>query len=57
MFKIMKAYKRIGFSGPLRSDHVPTMYGESNSHSGYEIKGNLFGVGYIKGMLAGLENA
>jgi D-mannonate dehydratase len=51
MLRIMKAYKRIGFAGPLRSDHVPTMYGESNSHAGYEMNGNLFGVGYIKGLM------
>jgi mannonate dehydratase len=56
MFKMMKAYKKIGFTGPLRSDHVPTMYGESNSHAGYEMKGNLFGVGYIKGLMDGLQN-
>jgi mannonate dehydratase len=56
MFKMMKAYKKNGFTGPLRSDHVPTMYGENNGHAGYEMKGNLFGVGYIKGLLDGLEN-
>lgn len=48
MFRMMKAYKNIGFTGPLRSDHVPTMYGESNEQVGYEMKGNLFGIGYIK---------
>lgn len=55
MFKMMKAYKKIGFTGPIRSDHVPTMFGESNSHAGYEMKGNLFGVGYIKGLLDALS--
>lgn len=54
MYAMMQQYKAIGFTGPLRSDHVPTMYGESNSHAGYEMKGNLFGVGYIKGLLDGL---
>jgi len=55
MFKMMKAYKRIGFNGPLRSDHVPTMAGEKNESHGYEMKGSLFGVGYIKGLLDALE--
>jgi mannonate dehydratase len=55
MFKMMKAYKSVGFHGPIRSDHVPTMYGETNEHAGYEMKGNLFGIGYIKGLLDGLE--
>lgn len=54
MFQMMKAYKKIGFTGPIRSDHVPTMYGESNESVGYEMKGNLFGVGYIKGLLDAL---
>jgi mannonate dehydratase len=54
MFKMMKAYHKIGFDGPLRSDHVPTMAGESNAHFGYEMKGNLFGIGYIKGLMDGL---
>lgn len=55
MFKMMQGYKNIGFDGPLRSDHVPTMYGESNDHAGYEMKGNLFGIGYIKGLMDGLQ--
>lgn len=55
MFRMMKAYKEIGFAGSLRSDHVPTMAGESNNHAGYEMKGSLFGVGYIKGLLDALE--
>ncbi len=54
MYKMMKAYKEAGFDGPLRSDHVPTMAGESNDHPGYEMKGNLFGIGYIKGLVDGL---
>lgn len=55
MYKMMNAYKETGFDGPLRSDHVPTMYGESNEHAGYEMKGNLFGVGYIKGLIDALK--
>lgn len=54
MFKMMKAYREIEFEGPLRSDHVPTMAGESNDHFGYEMKGNLFGIGYIKGLMDAL---
>lgn len=51
MVEAMRAYQAIGFDGPLRSDHVPTMAGESNQSVGYEMKGNLFGIGYIKGLL------
>ena len=51
MYEMMKAYRKIGFDGAIRSDHVPTMAGESNAHFGYEMKGNLFGIGYIKGLM------
>lgn len=54
MFALMKAYKQAGFDGPLRSDHVPTMAGETNGQPGYEMNGNLFGIGYIKGLLDSL---
>ena len=50
----MKAYKEAGFEGTLRSDHVPTMAGEKNEQAGYEMKGNLFGIGYIKGLMDAL---
>ncbi len=55
MFRMMQAYKQIGFEGPLRSDHVPTMAGENNEHAGYEMKGSLFGIGYIKGLMDALN--
>lgn len=51
----MKAYKAAGFDGPLRSDHVPTMAGESNDHGGCGMLGNLFGMGYIKGLMEAVE--
>lgn len=51
MVEMFRTYKAVGFTGPLRSDHVPTMAGESNAHIGYEMKGNLFGIGYMKGIM------
>ena len=48
---MFEGYKKIGFKGPLRSDHVPTMEGEDNKLPGYGMKGNLFGIGYIKGIM------
>lgn len=35
----------------IRPDHTPTMAGESNENFGYTMQGNLFAVGYIKGIL------
>ncbi|MBQ0006056.1 MAG: mannonate dehydratase [Alistipes sp.] len=39
----------------IRSDHVPTMAGEDNSRPSYAMNGNLFGIGYIKGILDTLK--
>jgi mannonate dehydratase len=46
----MRAYAEVGFSGPVRPDHVPTMYGESNARPGYETLGRLFANGYTRGL-------
>ena len=54
MAAMLRCYGEIGFAGPLRSDHVPTMAGEDNTHFGYGMMGNLFGIGYIKGMMDAL---
>jgi len=57
MVAMFNTYKAIGFTGPLRSDHVPTMAGESNEQHGYAMKGNLFGIGYMKGIMEALNIA
>lgn len=51
MPKMMELYEKTGFAGAIRSDHVPTMAGERNSHAGYAMNGNLFGIGYIRGIM------
>lgn len=50
MAACMRAYAEIGFDGPLRPDHVPTMAGESNTRPGYETLGRLFALGYTRGL-------
>jgi mannonate dehydratase len=47
----MDAYADVGFDGPMRPDHVPTMAGEDNSNPGYHMNGRLFAIGYMKGLL------
>lgn len=47
----IEAYKDVGFDGPIRPDHIPTMAGEDNSIPGYHITGKLFAVGYMKGLI------
>jgi mannonate dehydratase len=51
MYEAMKAYYEIGFTGPLRPDHVPTMFGETNERPGYMTLGNLYATGYIRGLM------
>jgi mannonate dehydratase len=46
----MRAYAEVGFDGPLRPDHVPTLYGESNERPGYATMGRLFAIGYIRAL-------
>ncbi|WP_461789664.1 mannonate dehydratase [Pedobacter sp.] len=55
MVATFKAYKQFCPDIPLRSDHVPTMAGEDNENHGYAMKGNLFGIGYMKGLMEALE--
>ena len=50
MPECIRAYQEIGFDGPMRPDHVPTLEGESNSRPGYETLGRLFAIGYIRGL-------
>lgn len=45
------AYRDISYKGPMRPDHVPTMASESNDNPGYETKGRLFAIGYMRGLL------
>jgi len=40
----------------IRPDHTPTMAGESNEKFGYTMQGNLFAIGYIRGILDALDN-
>jgi len=41
-----------GFRGPLRPDHDPILDGETDVHPGYGVLGKIFGVAYIKGIMA-----
>lgn len=51
MYQAMKTYYEVGFQGPMRPDHVPTVAGDSNEHPGYSELGTLFAIGYIKGLM------
>ncbi|MDO9256864.1 MAG: mannonate dehydratase [Bacteroidales bacterium] len=56
MAEMLKHYHDCGFNGIIRSDHAPTMYGETHQtfsggiSVGYDMQGHIFSIGYIKGI-------
>jgi mannonate dehydratase len=57
MYKAMEAYYDIGFKGPIRPDHVPTMAGDSNDFPGYSTIGSLFAWGYVRGLMEAVSKS
>ena len=47
----------VGFDGPTRPDHVPTMEGDEGGHPGYALLGQPLAVGYMKGLIQGVNAA
>jgi mannonate dehydratase len=56
MAEAIRAYREIGFSGPIRPDHVPQLFGEEEGEPGYTMLGRLFAFGYIRGLLHGTSS-
>ena len=54
MVKMLKTYHEVGFTGPMRPDHAPTLDEETNDRPGYAIQGKIFALGYMKGVMQGL---
>lgn len=55
MVAAMRAYREIGFDGPIRPDHVPQLVGEENGSPGYTMRGRLFAFGYMRGLMQATE--
>ena len=55
MAAAIRALLEIGFSGPIRPDHVPQLEGEEGGEPGYTMLGRLFAYGYIRGLIHGTE--
>lgn len=51
MAAAMRAFVDVGFTGPIRPDHVPQLVGEDDGEPGYTMLGRLFAYGYIRGLL------
>jgi len=55
MAAAMRAYRQVGFTGPIRPDHVPQLAGEESGSPGYTMLGRLFAYGYIRGLMQATE--
>ncbi len=55
MVEAIRAYRDVGYTGPMRVDHVPTMAGEENVQPGYEEMGRLYAIGYTKGLMEAVD--
>lgn len=51
MLAAMRAYRDIGFSGVMRTDHAPVMWGEDNGKPGYKSLGHIYAIGYMRGLM------
>jgi mannonate dehydratase len=55
MVAAMRAYRDIGFEGPIRPDHVPQLAGEDDGEPGYTMQGRLFAFGYLRALMQATE--
>lgn len=56
MAAAMRAYREIGFNGPMRPDHVPQLVGEEDGEPGYTMMGRLFAFGYMRGLMQAVQS-
>lgn len=54
MVEAMRAYREVGFDGPMRPDHVPILAGEEGT-PGYTMMGRLYAYGYIRALMQATE--
>lgn len=60
MAEMLLHYYDKGFDGIIRPDHAPAMFGETQGNfsaglsAGYEMTGQIFAIGYIKGICESL---
>jgi mannonate dehydratase len=50
MLACMRAYRDIGYRGVLRSDHAPTLTGDTADVAGYSHQARLHAIGYMAGL-------
>jgi mannonate dehydratase len=54
MARMMRIYVRYCPDVPIRPDHVPTLEGDDNTNFGYTMRGRLYAMGYMKGLMDGI---
>lgn len=57
MYAAVQAYQEIGFTGPIRPDHVPQLVGEEAGEPGYTMLGRLHAFGYLQGLIEAARKA
>jgi mannonate dehydratase len=50
MVECLRAYRDIGFQGIMRTDHTPTLAGDTAEVAGYSVLGRLHAIGYLTGI-------
>ena len=55
MAEMLRLYHEVGFRGPIRPDHAPTLTDQSNQRPGYAMQGKVFAIGYMKGIAEALN--
>jgi mannonate dehydratase len=57
MARMMRIYLDYCPDVPIRPDHVPTLEGDDNTNFGYTMRGRLYAMGYMKGLIDGAVSA
>ncbi len=47
VLECMRAYRDVGFTGIMRTDHTPTLAGDDEEVAGYSVLGRLHAIGYM----------
>jgi mannonate dehydratase len=56
MAACIRAYLEAGVDAPLRTDHAPTLAGDTALVPGYPTLGRLHAIGYVQGLLAACQS-
>ena len=56
MLQCVVAYQDVGFDGPLRCDHTPTVDGDEAVYPGYSHHSRLYAIGYTKGLIEAADH-